>query len=127
MKCFCSLRKSYIILFVFAFCLFLVACGTSENNKSSNVDPLVPNAISLKVKVAKVQIHNEVKLTYTITPATAQGDNVTVVVNNDLASVVIQGNNTIILTAGGKTGNVKVTVTTSSKRVRLLKFKKMKY
>ena len=114
MKCICNLKKAYILLFIFVFCLLLVACGDGEKNNGSKADPLAPTAISLKVKVAKVQIHNEVKLTYTITPATAQGDNVTVDVNNDLGSAVIQGNNTIVLTAGGKTGNIKVTVTTSN-------------
>ena len=114
MRYFCSLKKTCVLLFIFAFLLFMVACGDNEKDDGPKADPLVPTAISLKVKVAKVQINNEVKLTYTITPATAQNDAVTVSVNNDLGSAVVKGNNTIILTSGSKTGNIKVTLTTSN-------------
>ena len=80
-------RRLFVLLFVIVFALFLVACGGDKpEDDKPQVDPLVPTAISLKVKTAKVQINTELKLTYTITPATAQGDAVTVSVNNDLGT-----------------------------------------
>ena len=109
-------RKSFALFLVMILTLALVACGGGNEGgeDKTQVDPLVPTAISLKVKTAKVQINTELKLTYTITPATAQGDAVTVSVNNDLGSVVVNGTNSVILTAGSKTGNIKVTVTTTN-------------
>ncbi len=107
-------RKLFVLLFVMIFALTLVACGGGGEEEGPKVDPLVPTAISLKVKVAKVQINNTCKLTYAIQPSTAQGDAVTVSVNNDLATAVTSGTNGIVLTAGAKTGSVKVTVTTSN-------------
>ena len=107
-------RKLFVLIFIMFFALTLVACGNKPADDGPEVDPLVPTAISLKVKVAKVQINNTCKLTYAITPATAQGDAVTVTVNNDLATVATSGTTNIILTAGSKTGSVKVTITTSN-------------
>ena len=107
-------RKLFVLLFVMIFALTLVACGDKPEDDGPKADPLVPTAISLKVKVAKVQINNTCKLTYAIQPATAQGDAVTVSVNNDLATATVSGTNGIVLTAGDKTGSVKVTVTTSN-------------
>ena len=108
-------RKLFVLLFVMIFALTLVACGDkSGDDGGSKADPLVPTQIALKVKTAKVQINTTIKLTYTITPATAQGDAVTVAVNNDLGTAVLKGTNTVELTAGAKTGTIKVTVTTSN-------------
>ena len=108
------MKKIFVFVFALLFALCLVACGNKEDNKKQEADPLVPTAIALKVKVAKVQINTKIKLTYSITPATAQGDDVTVSVNNDLATCAKTGTNGIELTAGAKTGTVKVTVTTSN-------------
>jgi len=109
-----KIRRIITLIFIMVFALFLVACG-KDNGKvdggGTQVDPLVPTAISLKVKTAKVQINKTLKLTYTITPATAQGNEVIVTVSNDKATAVREGTNTIILTAGSTEGNVKVTVT----------------
>ena len=108
-------KKVIIMLFVIVLALALVACGKdpSSDDKPKD-DPLTPVAISLKAKVAKVQINGTVKLTYAITPATAQGDAVTVKVSNDLATAAVSGTNTVVVTAGPKTGTIKVTVTTSN-------------
>ena len=98
---------------IMALVLFFVV-GCSDNEPIDDTNPLLPTQITLKVKVAKVQINNELKLTYAITPATAQGDQVTVELNNNLVTYALQGNNTIILKAGDKEGTVKVTVKTSN-------------
>ena len=98
---------------IMALVLFFVV-GCSDNEPIDDTNPLLPTQITLKVKVAKVQINNELKLTYAITPATAQGDKVTVELNNNLVTYALQGNNTIILKAGDKEGTVKVTVKTSN-------------
>ena len=98
---------------IMALVLFFVV-GCSDNGPIDDTNPLLPTQITLKVKVAKVQINNELKLTYAITPATAQGDQVTVELNNNLVTYALQGNNTIILKAGDKEGTVKVTVKTSN-------------
>ena len=107
-------RKLFVLLFVMIFALTLVACGDKPADDGPKADPLVPTQIALKVKTAKVQINTTIKLTYTITPATAQGDAVTVSVNNDLGTAVLKGTNAVELTAGSKTGTIKVTVTTSN-------------
>ena len=107
-------RKLFVLLFVMIFALCLVACGNKPADDGQKADPLVPTGIALKVKTAKVQINTTLKLTYTITPATAQGDAVTVSVNNDLGTVALKGTNGVELTAGSQTGTIKVTVTTSN-------------
>ena len=109
-----KIRKLFVLLFVLIFALTLVACGDKPAEDGQKADPLVPTGIALKVKTAKVQINTTLKLTYTITPATAQGDAVTVSVNNDLGTVALKGTNGVELTAGSKTGTIKVTVTTSN-------------
>jgi len=108
-----KLRKLISFLFLVILAFVLVACGGNKDKGDDPVkaDPLVPTAISLKVKTAKVQINKTLKLTYTISPATAQGNAVTVSVNSDKASAVVEGTNTIILTAGSVEGSVKLTVT----------------
>ena len=107
-----KLKKLFAFLLIAFFGLVLVACN--DDPVGPTVDPLVPTAITLKVKVAKVQINNDLKITYAITPATAQGDAVTVELNNDLATFTKEGNNTIILKAGSNEGTVKVVVKTSN-------------
>jgi len=111
-----KLRKIFSLLIVLVLMLTLAACGGNggEGGGGAKADPTIPTAISLKVRTARVQINTTLKLTYTITPATAQANAVTVTVDNDLATAVVQGTNTIILTAGAKEGNVKVTVTTTN-------------
>lgn len=102
------------ILAVFAF-IFAFAVGCTDNGVTpDDVNPLVPTQITLKVKVAKVQINSDLKITYAITPATAQGDDISVELSNNLVTYAKQGNNTIILTAGDKDGTVKITVKTSN-------------
>ena len=108
------MRKIYALFLLLVLALCLVACGGKEEDKKQQADPLVPTAIALKVKTAKVQINTKIKLTYSITPATAQGDDVTVTLSNDLVTYAKVGSNGIELTAGSETGTVKVTVTTSN-------------
>jgi len=112
-----KLRKLFIIIFITVLMFSLAACGGDSKGDDTKVaaDPLVPTAISLKVKTAKVQINKELKMTYTITPATAQGNAVTVTVDKtDLATAAVQGTNTVVITAGSKEGNVKVTISTTN-------------
>ena len=106
-------KKLMALIFVCMLAFVLVACG-GEVDPTPDVDPKTPVNIALKVKVAKVQINNDLKITYAITPATAQGDEVTVELNNNLATFAKEGNNTIILKAGDKEGTVKITVKTSN-------------
>jgi len=107
-----KIKKIFAFLLMLIFVFTLVACGNNaEQEKKPEVDPLVPTAISLKVKTAKVQINKTLKITYAITPATAQGNAVTVTLNSDKATAVVEGTNTILLTAGPNEGNVKLTVT----------------
>ena len=92
-------KKAVILLFVMFLALVLVACGgngANSGDENSKSDPLVPVSIALKVKVAKVQINTELKMTYTITPATAQNDDVKVTIDKtDLATAAKSGNNQI--------------------------------
>ena len=89
--------KKVLFFLVLALMLFLVVGCDGGGDKPDPVDPLVPTAITLKVKVAKVQINNSLKITYAITPATAQGNDVTIELNNQLATYTKEGNNSIIL------------------------------
>lgn len=114
--------KVFSLLIVCVLLFTLAACGAPKSEKKSGgrhereaADPYTPISITLKVRVAKVQINNTVKLTYVITPATAQGDKVTVSISDDkLAAVAIEGTNNVMLTAKDKIGSVKVTVETSN-------------
>ena len=106
--------KKVLFFLVLALMLFLVVGCDGGEVGIDPVDPLVPTAITLKVKVAKVQINNSLKITYAITPATAQGNDVTIELNNQLATYTKEGNNSIILQAGDKEGTVKVTVKTTN-------------
>ena len=105
-------KKILALLFVCLLAVVLVACDKDDPIQKD--DPLTPTNITLKVKVAKVQINNDLKITYAITPATAQGDEVTIELNNNLATFAKEGNNSIVLHAGDKEGTVKVTVKTSN-------------
>jgi len=109
-----KVKKVFSLFLVVLFAFILVACGNEKQEETKKSDPLLPTSISLKVKTAKVQINKELKLTYTIQPATAQGDAVTVSLDNQKASAVVSGSNTIVLTAGSEAGTVKVTVKTSN-------------
>ena len=104
--------KALSMLLVVVFLFTVVGC--TPDDPVNPVDPLLPTAISLKVRVAKVQINNELKITYAITPATAQTNAVTVELNNDLATFAIEGHNSIVLKAGSTEGTVKVTVKTTN-------------
>ena len=108
-----KLKKLLAFIFVCFLALILIACD-GDDPDGPIVDPNTPTNITLKVKVAKVQINNELKITYAITPATAQADEVTIELNNNLATFAKEGNNTIMLRAGDKEGTVKITVKTSN-------------
>jgi len=106
-----KIKKLFLFLLIAIIAIILVSCGKEVEDNTKKVDPLVPTAISLKVKTAKVQINKELKLTYTISPATAQGNAVTVTLDKEKGTTAVSGNNTIIFTAGSSEGSVKLTVT----------------
>jgi len=109
-----KLKRLLTFIITLIFAIFLVACGSEQKEETKKEDPLTPKGISLKIKTAKVQINKTIKLTYTITPSTAQGDAVTVTLDNDLVTTSIEGKNAILITAKDQVGNVRVTVTTSN-------------
>ena len=111
------MKKNRIAIIFVCMCLsLLVGCWGYYPlpTPAPTFDPYYPTDIRLIVKVAKVQINNSLKITYAITPATAQNDNVTIELNNELATYTKEGNNTIMLKAGDKEGTVKITVKTSN-------------
>ena len=106
--------KKLLCFLVLALVMFVLVGCPDNGPEVPDVDPTIPTNIALKVKVAKVQINTELKITYVITPATAQNDEVTIELNNNLATFAKEGNNTIMLRAGEKEGTVKITVKTSN-------------